>query len=97
MSLETCMSSGLKTADTAIYARPCKIHGIQLIPAAAASSVVVYDNASAASGTVTAKILAVANGESVNYVPLAPIECLNGIYADVGGTDAAFIIHFSAM
>lgn len=98
MSLETCKSSDLLTADAAISARPCKIHGITLVQASAACSVVLYDNASAASGVVIAKILNAVNSTSVRemYTP-CPIECLNGCYADVTGSGAGYIVHWSPL
>lgn len=88
-------SSGLQTADAAIAARGGFIHAVTVIPAAAASSVVLYDNATAASGLELAKVAAVANGVSVHYNFAEPICANKGIFADVSGSGAAYIVYYS--
>lgn len=88
-------SSDLLTADTAVCATSGLLYGVTLIPAAAASTVVIYDNPSAASGKVMAKVQAVANGESVYIGFNSPVGANTGIYADVAGASAAFIVHFA--
>jgi hypothetical protein len=88
-------SSGLRTADAAILARGGLVHAVTIIPAAAASSVAIYDNASAGSGTVLAQVNAVANGESVTVEFSNPIAANLGIYADVTGASASYIVHYS--
>lgn len=93
--METCQSSGLLSADAVISNAPARIHGITLIQASAACSVVIYDNASAASGTVVAQVNNVVNATSVFFGFNTPVECLNGAYADVTGTGASFIVHFN--
>lgn len=92
---EPCSSSGLKTADTAIVARAALLYSIVLVPAAAASSVVVYDNATAASGVELTKIAAVANGASVQHLFDPPLVCNNGIYCDVTGAAAGYCVSFA--
>jgi len=59
-----------------------------LTPGSALSTITLYDNASAASGTVLAKLTAVANGASVQFSPAAPYVFTNGCYADIDGTGA---------
>lgn len=88
-------SSGLLTADGAVYAQPCLLHGVVLNPAAAASSVVLYDNQTAASGTVVAKVLAVANGTSIDVIFNNPVVCSNGLYLDITGASADCVVYFS--
>lgn len=90
-------SSGLKTANAAIATRNCRLLGVTLIPAAAASSVVIYDNTSAASGTVLAKLGAVANGESVQIWFEDGVEALNGLYAVISGASAEYIVHYALL
>lgn len=88
-------SSGLLSASAAIQAQGGYIHAITLIPAAAASTLTVYDNASAASGTVVAATTAVATGASTTVSFHWPVPANAGIYASVTGTGATFIIHYS--
>lgn len=88
-------SSGLKNADGAIVTQPCKIHAITLNPGTTASSAILYDNASAASGTVAFKIVGAANDTSCHAHLDVPVACQNGIYLDISGTGADCVIYYS--
>lgn len=90
-------SSGLKTADAAIAATGARLHGVMVISDATnVASVVIYDNASAASGTVLAKLSIPANTTAPQYVIFNhPITANLGIYADVSGTGANYIVYYS--
>ncbi len=91
-------NSGTKAADTAITAIPGKCHGIVLQnDGTNASSVVVYDNASAASGTVIAK-LALPASSIILTLPVifnSPVAYQNGIYIDVTGTGVGVNVYFT--
>lgn len=94
-SINSSQSSGLKTADGIIMARPGKLTSIMVTADNTnAASVILYDNASAASGTVLAKLIvdATSTHESISFT--CPIDCLNGIYLDIGGTGAEVIVHY---
>ena len=69
-------------AATVVTARPARLMTVTLTPAAAACSVIVYDNASAASGTVLARIAQAANAATISL----PLE--GGIVANAGLTVA---------
>jgi len=89
-------SSGLKTADAAIMAMPGKLKGLIVIATGAAATVTLYDNASAASGLALAKLVVPAdNTQELNFHDCG-VVANNGIYADVSGADAAYIVHFVA-
>lgn len=90
-------SSGLKTADGAICARPCILHGIKLIAGSTASAAVLYDHASAASGKVVGKAKADPALESGDDCTDLMVECNNGLYLDISGTDAEAIVYFSLL
>lgn len=88
-------SSGLKTADAAILAMPGTLKGLIVVSAAAIATVTLYDNASAASGPVLAKIN-VPIGESRELVlSECGVAANNGIYADVSGAGAEYIVHYT--
>lgn len=93
---ESATSSGLQNADAAIAARPARLLGLQVVgDGTNAATVVVYDNASAASGTVLAKV--VVDAGLVEAHPALPIGgvCANkGIYVDVTGTGAEYIVYY---
>lgn len=92
-------SSGRKTADAAIVARPALLKSVILEgDGTNACNVILYDNASAASGTVLAKVLLQASGpQTVLFDSSDGVEASNGIYADVTGTGAAYIVHYSLL
>lgn len=74
-------------ADGIVKASPGSLVAVLLAGGSANSSITLYDNASAASGTVLATINALAN-DSVVWSPAIPYVAANGIYADITGTGA---------
>jgi hypothetical protein len=95
---EPSSCSGLKTADAVIYSKQATLTGIQLTPAAADATLTIYDNPSAASGTVLwkGKLLASSAGEYF-HMPDGGIEALTGLYADIDGAAAEYIVHYRAL
>jgi len=93
-----CVSSGLKTADAAIFAGECVFCGGKVIADGTnAAEVVLYDNASAASGTVIGKAqVRAADAPETDSIEVPPdgVHCVNGIYADVTGTNAEYYVYY---
>ena len=88
-------SSGLKTADAVIATGRNRINAITLLgDGTNAASVIVYDNASAASGVVLAKVTAAATTRLTHIIFENPVVAEDGIYAEVSGTNAEYIIYF---
>lgn len=87
------LTSDLKSADAVICAKPCTlVSATVLTDGTNAATLVLYDNASSAAGTVLAKVK-VAGANLMGFVvPLARAE--KGIYADVTGTGAEFVITY---
>jgi hypothetical protein len=93
-----CISSGLQTADATIATKASGYYnclcGVEVVPAAADATLVVYDNTSAA-GTVLFKAVALASTTPNGYPPNGQcIAVTKGIYADVTGAGAAYIIWY---
>jgi len=90
-------SSGLKSADAAISAIGAYLHGVYLISDATnACNVVIYDNASTNSGTVLAKLSIPASTTAPQFITFNnPVSANAGIYADVTGTGANYIVYYS--
>jgi hypothetical protein len=79
-------STALTGSDQAVRATACWYRGFVAVEtgAAATATVRVYDNASAASGTlIGAANLAISGSVDVHC---DPVWCENGIYVDVGGS-----------
>ena len=94
--LQPATSSSLLSADAAVYARPCRLMGLQVLADGTnAATVQLHDNASAASGTTVAKVVVDAT-LTTDYATIPPggVVCNNGIYANVTGTGAEFIVYF---
>lgn len=91
-------SSDRRTADAAILNAPGRLRGLILEgDGTNAASVILYDNASAASGTILAKLaLKAVSGDLILDMNIqdSGIVALNGIYADVTGTGAAYIVYY---
>lgn len=99
MHLSPSTASGRKTADAAIMAAPGRLMGLILEnDGTNACSVILYDNATAASGTVLAKMAFSASAVGVltapACIPVDGVVCQNGIYADVTGTGAAYEVYY---
>ena len=86
------VSSGNITEDGVVSAVPSILWGLQLAIGSANSQLILYDNASGATGTVLARIMwdavTEAGDNTQTIVFTQPINCVNGIYADWGGTGA---------
>lgn len=100
--LYSATSSGLKTADAVIYAGPCRLLGVQLIgDGTNASSVILYDHAASASGLEVSKLALPAGTAGAGQcfadcnIPPGGVYCNSGIFADVAGTNAKYIVLFS--
>lgn len=92
--MNACTSSGLKTTSGVVYANTATLHSVVLFAAAATATAIVYDNASAGSGTVLAKLSAVA-GTSATFQLEQGVVCNNGIYVALTGTGGEAVLHFA--
>lgn len=97
MAYEPATSSGsLAVGTNTVSTKPGLLCNLVLNPGSAASSITVYDNATAASGTVLCSLLATANGQSVTASIAAPIVVNNGITVVVAGTAATATLSYTA-
>lgn len=92
---EPCVPSALMTVQTVIVCSvPALLTNIMLHPGSAASTITVYDNASAASGTVLALLQGPASGATVIFPFDTPVYCKNGITCVTAGTGAQSQVYF---
>ncbi len=89
-------SSGSQNADAQIQSNPSRLHAVQLISDGTnAASVSVY------SGTTTGGLLlatvkvAATTSSPSTVVFFSPVDANNGIFADVAGTGATYIVYYS--
>lgn len=78
------------TATGAVIDGPCIVYGMETDTAGTSSTLTLYDNASAASGTVVMPAVATGTVNVVGYSRAfgagKGVLCANGLYATVGGT-----------
>ena len=69
------------TADAVVSAVPCRLIGA-VLHHTATTTLVLYDNASAASGTAAINMRCAANDQAEVFFGDEGINCANGVYAD---------------
>lgn len=90
---EPSTSSGRQTASVAIMAAPGKLRGIMAeADGTNAATIIVYDNATAASGTILAKIVVDAGLTYECLLPPGGIVANAGLYLSLSGTGAAAVV-----
>lgn len=88
-------SSGEKTASAVISAGPCLLTGAMVITDSSNdATLVLYDNASAASGTVLGEFKVAAADFYGGRGWQNPVQCFNGIYASISGTGASYVVEY---
>lgn len=94
MSQPVTSSGSLAVGTNIVINQPALLHSIILNPGSAASSVTVYENASAASGLVLGALVGATSGSSVEVAFNAPIYSRYGLTVVVAGTAATAIISY---
>ena len=96
--MTTCRSSGVNTASAVVNAGRTRLISIHAACTGnAPTTVKVFDNASAASGTELARIIMEIPNETVEF-DMHGVLALNGLYLDIstgGGTGAAVSVEFA--
>jgi hypothetical protein len=84
-------SSGEKVASGLIYEGPCYYYGFVCVTGGSNRTVKLYDNESAAAGTVIESFTADGNKPTDGHSHANPVHCENGIYLEMsGGTVVVF-------
>ena len=87
MILEPCTSSGEKSGSAVILANPGYLCSIDILPPASGNaSLKIYDNASAASGTILWEGQVQTGGNSLHMQFGQAVYAAKGIYASLTGT-----------
>lgn len=97
MHCNSITSGGRITSSAVVSNAPGRLHGIVAeADGTNAATITIYDNASAASGTILAKIIVDATLTHENLIlPEVGIEANNGVYCEISGTGAAAIVYYS--
>ena len=81
-----------RTTSGVVQPTPGYYHGYVVTVAIATNPVTIYDNASAASGTVI-DVIPTSTAAGAVHSFASPIKCDNGIYASFGGTGTVLFLH----
>jgi hypothetical protein len=87
-----------KTVDATIYSGPCLLTSILIITDGTnAATVILYDLTSSSGAGATNKLWEGTIAGATGYGGrnwTAPVRCTTGIYADVTGTGASYIVEY---
>lgn len=97
--MPSCRSSGVLTASAVVNAGRCKLISIHAMNtgAGAPTTIKLFDNASAASGTELTRMI-VEPGMAPAEFDMHGVICLNGLYLEIStgaGTGAAVSVEFA--
>lgn len=93
--MASATSSGSKNADGVIYNGPCALVCVNMIgDGTNAATAIIYDNASAASGKIIAKVHVDAGLVYESLVVPFGVVANNGLYLDIGGTGAECFVSY---
>lgn len=96
--MRTATTSGRLTSSAVVAARGALLcHLMVETDGTNAATVILYDNASAASGTILAKMLVPGAAGHGEIVFDSPVEANHGIYCAISGTGAAAMVGYSLM
>ena len=94
MTMQYDVKSAYTEADAAMVAYPVRVKGAYIsVTTAGTDPVILYDNASAASGTVLVKLGVTAAGAHTVVIPGEGIRAVNGVYCDTGDAAAVTIFY----
>ena len=86
-------SSGSITSSSVVSKYPCLLTDLAVYADGTnGATVVLYDNASAASGTIIGKVIVPALSKSGGLVIPIPVKASNGVYISITGTNASAIV-----
>ena len=94
-AFEISTSSGEKTADSVVYSKKAYITSVLVVTDGTNDArVIIHDNASSAAGKVMLEQTVVGADNYGGRNWSFPVLCRDGIYADVNGTGASYIIEY---
>jgi len=85
MAMQTDVKSKYLAIDGVIYAGRTRLKGLTIAVSSAGAALIVYDNASAASGTKVIEVSTAAVGVFNVLIPGEGILAENGLYLDING------------
>lgn len=96
MSGKECTGSGEISSSQSLYSNRCSLTSLMAYTDGVNEvTVILYDNASAAAGTIVGKIIVAGENDYGGRIwPGGGRRCLNGLYASLSGTGASCIAEY---
>lgn len=88
------VSSGEQTSDALVCSGPCFIRAVEVITDGTNNAKLVIYDSTTASGTVVFEMTVVGASHYGGRGWVAPLKMNNGIYCDITGTGASYIVEF---
>ena len=93
MGMQYDVKSAFAAADAALVAYRVRIKGVFYAVTTAGADVILYDNASGASGTAVLTLPCDVAGQYNVYIPGEGILCENGVYLDINGASGVTVFY----
>src|SRR5882757_9804218 len=95
--MNSCLSTGLITASAVVSDHKDYLNGVLITTDGTnAATVIVYDNASAASGKILAKGVVAGATNQFHIAYHRGLQASNGLYVSIAGTGAGAQVYFGA-
>ena len=88
MGMQTDVKAKYLEADGAIFAGRTRLKGLTVAVSSAGAALIIYDNASAASGTKVIEVSTAVAGAFNVLIPGEGILAQNGLFLDINGAAA---------
>jgi hypothetical protein len=93
MSMQYDVKASYRTTDGALVATRARLKGVLVNIATAGAAALLYDNASAASGTTLLTLSTAIAGSYYIPIPGEGILAKNGVYLDINGAAAVTLFY----
>ncbi len=91
-----CRSSGQLLASAVVKASAAKFYGVEVVTDGTnTATVTIYDNASAAAGTILSQPIVAGAVRFDKTQEIPPVAASNGLYCNIAGTGAKAIVYFA--
>jgi hypothetical protein len=93
MSMQYDVKAGYTTADAAVVPYRTRVKGVVVTVSTPGAAAVIYDNASAATGSVLLTLSTAVVGTYNIIIPGEGILAANGVYVDINGAAAITLFY----
>jgi len=93
MAMQYDVKAAFRTTDGALVANRTRLKGVFFAVTSAGADIIIYDNASAATGDVLLTLPCDVAGQHNVYIPGEGILAENGIFLDINGASGVTVFY----